>query len=178
MNRKQSKHERRNTMFPGRANYVGPRTGAFGLLHHDQLYETSHDVMERVAYVKREKPENEIATRLHNMIYLGDCSATAKRDALHTDYWAKCGALKADYQAECALLDAGYWAKRAPLDVDYRAKYGALAADYQAKCDALYTDCRAKRALLDAKIMAYIKLYISDCAWSGEELVFARAEGK
>ena len=123
MNRKQSKHERRNTMFPGRANYVGPRTGAFGLLHHDQLYETSHDVMERVAYVKREKPENEIATRLHNMIYLGDCSAIAKRAPLYTDY-------------------------------------------------------QAKFAPLEAKIMAYIKLYISDCAWNGKELVFTRAEGK
>jgi len=167
MNRKQSKHERRNTMFPGRANYVGPRTGAFGLLHHDQLYETSHDVMERVAYVKRKKPENEIATRLHNMIYLGDCSAAAKFAPLYTDYWAKRDALEADYQAKFAPLYPDYWAKRDALEADYQAKFAPLDADY-----------RAKFAPLEAKIMAYIKLYISDCAWNGKELVFARAEGE
>ena len=139
-----------NTLFPGRPNYVGPTKGWFGLLHHEVLCEESHDVMERVDYVKREKPNHEIAIRLHNMIYLGGCEAMDKRAALDADYKAKCGALYADYEAKCAPLDADYEAKRDPLD-----------ADYKAKCDALY-----------AEILAYIKQHIPDCAWNGKELVF------
>mgnify|MGYP003393028010 CR=1 FL=1 len=72
-----------NQLFPGRPNYTGPKTGMFGLLHHRKLCEYSHDVMERVEYVKREKPEHEIAIRLHNMIYLGSCPTAAKRDTLY-----------------------------------------------------------------------------------------------
>jgi hypothetical protein len=68
----------------------------FGLLHHDTLAEASHDVFERVTYVKSNKPRHEISIRLHNMIYLGGCPAAAKR----------------------APLDADYEAKRAPLDAE------------------------------------------------------------
>ena len=106
-----------NTLFPGRYNYTGPTKGWFGFLHHEQLCEKSHDVNERIAYVKHKKPKNEVAIRLHNMIYLGGCEAMAKR---------------------------------ALLDVDYEAK----------------------RALLDAEILAYIKMNIPDCAWNGRTLVF------
>lgn len=85
-----------NTIFPGRPNYTSPRTGWFGLLHHEILCEESHDVMERVDYVRRNKPENEVATRLWNMIYLGGCETVVKRDALGADYWAKRDALDAE----------------------------------------------------------------------------------
>ena len=99
-----------NTLFPGRPDYTGPTSGRFGLLHHDHLCEWSYDVMERVAYVRRAKPQNEIATRLHNMIYLGDCEAAQKiapldadyeekRDPLVSDYWAKLDALNAEILA-------------------------------------------------------------------------------
>lgn len=139
-----------NTLFPGRPNYIGPTSGIFGLLHHDVLCESSHDVMERVRYVKANKPVREVAIRLHNMIYLGACPAAAKRAPLDADYEAKRDALYADYKA-----------KRAPLDADYKAKRAALYADYEAKC-----------APLDAEILAYIRLHIPDCAWNGAELVF------
>ena len=59
-----------NTLFPGRPNYTGPTKGYFGLLHHDQLFEWSDNVLERVAYVKKNKPIAEQAIRLHNMIYI------------------------------------------------------------------------------------------------------------
>ena len=86
-----------NKLFPGRPNYTGPTTGWFGLLHHDLLFEESHDVNERIAYVRHEKPAREIDIRLRNMIYLGALSECwAKRDA----------------------LDAYYRAKRAPLDAE------------------------------------------------------------
>ena len=128
-----------NTMFPGRPRYVGPKTGIFGLLHHTGLCESSHDVMERVAYVKKHKPKREIKIRLHKMIYLGRCKAAAKRDALCADYETK----------------------RAPLYADYETKRAPLYADYW-----------AKRNALDAKIFAYIKKHIPDCAWNGLTLVF------
>ena len=67
-----------NTLFPGRPDYVGPTSGWFGLMHHQILCEKSHNVMERVEYVKTRKPAREIATRLHNMIYLGGCEIVAK----------------------------------------------------------------------------------------------------
>ena len=110
-----------NTLFPGRYNYTGPTKGWFGFLHHAQLCEESHDVNKRIDYVKREKPKNEVAIRLHNMIYLGGCEATAK----------------------LAPLDAAYEAKRAPLDADYAAKRAPLYADYEAKVAPLYAEILA-----------------------------------
>ena len=97
-----------NTLFPGRYNYTGPTKGWFGFLHHEQLCEESHNVNERIYYVKRAKPKNEVAIRLHNMIYLGGCEAVAKRAALNADY--------ADYEAKRAALNADDKAKRAALD--------------------------------------------------------------
>jgi hypothetical protein len=154
--------ETTNTLFPGRPDYVGPTSGVFGLLHHEVLFEDSHNVMERVDYVRREKPKREIAIRLHNMIYLGDCNAALLRAPLDADYEAKLATLYADYEAKRAPLDADYEAKLATLDADYRAKRAPLDADY-----------RAKRAPLDAEILSYIKMHIPDCAWDGEQLAFA-----
>ena len=88
-----------NDLFPGRPDYVGPTKGYFAFLHHKQLFESSHDVMERVAYVKREKPGHEIQTRLHNMIYLPFMT-----DELDADYEAKLAPLYADYEAKLASL--------------------------------------------------------------------------
>ena len=176
-----------NTLFPGRPNYTGPAKGWFGFLHHERVCEESHDVNERIDYVKREKPKNEVPIRLHNMIYLGECAAIAKRDALDAGYKAKRDALdagyEADYEVKSAPLYAGYNAKRAPLYAGYKAKRAALYAGYNAKRDALYAGYKAKRApldagyeakraALDAKILAYIKLHIPDCAWNGKTLVF------
>ena len=183
-----------NTLFPGRPNYTGPTIGYFGLLHHDRLFEESHNVMERVSYVKSCKPAAEISIRLRSMIYLGDCEAVAKRAPLDDDYYAKrapleadydakLAALKADYYAKLAPLDADYYAKRAPLYADYEAKLAALEADYKAKRAPLYADYYAKRAplyadyeaklaALEADILAYIRTHIPDCAWNGTKLVF------
>jgi outer membrane murein-binding lipoprotein Lpp len=150
-----------NTLFPGRYNYTGPTKGWFGFLHHEQLYEESHDVNERIEYVKREKPKNGVAIRLHNMIYLGGCEAIAKLATLN-----------ADYNAKRATLDADYNAKLATLNADYNAKLATLYADYNAKLATLYADYDAKRAPLDAEIFTYIKINIPDCAWNGKTLVF------
>jgi len=163
-----------NTLFPGRPNYTGPITGWFGLLHHEELCETSHDVMERVAYVKANKPKHEVAIRLHNMIYLGDVGADywAKRAPLYADYEAKRDALYADYNAKRDALYADCWAKRDALYADCWAKRVPLDEDYEAKLAALDADYQAKLASLDAKVLIYIKKHIPDCAWNGKTLVF------
>ena len=112
-----------NKLFPGRENYVGPTIGMFAFLHHETLFEKSHNVMERVAYVQREKPKREVWIRLHNMMYLDPvlCPAVAKRDTLYADYEAKCAPLYADYEAKRDTLDADYKAKRDTLDAEILA---------------------------------------------------------
>ena len=97
-----------NKSFPGRPNYTGPTKGWFGLIHHEMLCEPSDNVMERVAYVRREKPRKEVAIRLHNMIYLDPvlCPSIANRAPLYADYTVKRATLYADYTAKCATLDA------------------------------------------------------------------------
>ena len=141
--------ETSNALFPGRPNYTGPTSGWFGLLHHSELFETSHDVNERVAYVKANKPKREVALRLHNMAYLGAIASTCDKRA----------PLYADYKAKRAPLDADWQAKRASLDPDYEAKRAALDPDYEAKRAALY-----------AEVLAYIRSVMPDCAWNGRKL--------
>lgn len=146
-----------NTLFPGRPDYTGPTAGWFGLLHHDVLWEKSHDVRERVRYVERNKAENEVGVRLHNMIYLEEDETVAKLDPLWTDYRTKRNAIYDDYKAA------------------RNAIYGDVMAalvDYAAACARLNADSDAKRAPLDAEILAYIRTHIPDCAWNGTELVF------
>jgi len=182
-----------NVLFPGRPNYTGPTSGWFGLLHHSELFETSHNVQERIAYVKANKPDREVSLRLHNMVYLGAIASTCdKRDALNTDNLAKCDALYADYLAKRDALYADNLAKRDALYADNLAKRDALNTDNLAKCDALYADYlakrdalyarwqakrdvryahwQAKRAPLDAEVLAYILSVMPDCAWNGKKL--------
>lgn len=62
-----------NTLFPGKANYVGPEHGWFGFVHHGELFErTNVGIHHRIHYVKTHKPAKEIPIRLRHIIYLGD----------------------------------------------------------------------------------------------------------
>ena len=139
-----------NQLFPGRPNYTGPNSGVFGLLHHDQLIESSHDVTERIAYVKCAKSKNEIAIRLYNMIYLGLCSEARL-----------CGPLDKNYIVESYLLTSEYFTKQFHSDAEYIAKCTLLERNYQ-----------TKRAWLYKQVFIYIKKHITDCAFNGKELVF------
>ena len=189
-----------NKLFPGRPGYTGPTSGVFAMLHHTVLAERSHDVMERVDYVRRCKPKREIKVRLRNMMYLGaagerytakraplDADHAAKRDTLWADYEAKLDALEADYEAKRSALWADYNAKRydlwtgykAQLDAmradykakrDYKAKLDALWADYKAKRGALSAKYRAKLAPLDAELLRYIETLMPDHAWNGRKI--------
>lgn len=57
--------------------------------------------MERVDYVTRKKPEHEIPTRLHHMIYLSGCEAGVRCEALYAEY--------ADWRRRNALYPREFW---------------------------------------------------------------------
>jgi hypothetical protein len=138
-----------NILFPGRRDYTGPLMGWFGLLHHSDLYEMSRDVMERVEYVMMNKPSNEIAIRLHNMIYLGGCHAMARLETLNNELKAKCE----------TILTLSSHNELDELDIDLERRMARN--EYWVKRDAL-----------QPVILAYIREHIPDCAWNGQELVF------
>lgn len=155
-----------NDRFPGRANYVGPTTGMFGLLHHTLLCEFSWNVMERVKYVVEEKDPHEIPTRLHNMIYLGDCEAAIK---YHEN--------EKVYRTKTAELDSGYWDNRCTLESyetlgERTAKLSPLLAEYRRQRDALDAERLGVIATTNGPILEFIKQHIPNTAWNGKELVF------
>lgn len=65
---------KKNTLFPGKARYVGPQDGWFGFVHHAQMFERADcgNIDQRVAYIKSHKPPREVPTRLRHLIYLGE----------------------------------------------------------------------------------------------------------
>jgi len=90
-----------NKLFPGRANYSGPMAGYFHAVHHAVLFEKSHDIAERIAYIKTAKSKSEVQTRLRNLLFLPFMT-----DTLYADYKAKRAPLDADYEAKRASLYA------------------------------------------------------------------------
>ena len=144
-----------NKLFPGRPNYVGPKSGPFALLHHSELWEWSHDVTERVDYVQREKPEHEQKIRLHNMIYLGGCAVfKGKAGADWNKAWVDWNKAGVDWNK------AGVDLSKARVDWN--------------KAEANWNKVNPNA---DAKILAYIKKHIPNCAWGGKELIFPEARG-
>ena len=60
-----------NTLFPGLPDYIGPEKGLFTLLHHEgPLAEWSDDVLERIDYINKHKPKDEIDIRLRHIVYI------------------------------------------------------------------------------------------------------------
>src|SRR3990167_3630266 len=60
-----------NKLYPGLPDYVGPKSGFFTLLHHHgPPIEWSHDVMERVKYIQKDKAAHERPIRLRHIVYV------------------------------------------------------------------------------------------------------------
>ena len=53
-------------------NYKGKKKGWFAWIHHDTVLEWSDDIMERVEYVRENKPTDELKTRREHMIVAPD----------------------------------------------------------------------------------------------------------
>ena len=165
---------KKNLLFPGLPDYVGPANGYFAFVHHEVLCEYSTNIRERVAFIESCKPKHERETRLRHLLYLDPikCPAAAEIKLLNDDYVAKIKPLKDDYEAKRKLLNDDYWAKIKFLDDDHVAKRNLLNDDHVAKIKLLDDDHVAKRNLLDKPILVYIKNHILDCRWIGDTLVF------
>ena len=134
-----------NTLYPGRPNYTGPQVGIFGLLHHGELFESSHNVNERVAYVRNNKAPAERSIRLHCMCYLepiGGPLSTAHEEAKATAWKA-------------------YEEAKAPA---WKAYEEATATAWKAYEEAM--------APASAIMWKAIKKLVKDAPWNGKELVF------
>ena len=145
----------KNLLYPALPNYKGKTKGFFTLLHHaEHLIEWSDNVMERIEYIIKEKPEEEREIRLRHIMYVPDSLIPVKlRKALAASYKAR----------------AAYKKARA-------ASYKALAAFYKASA-ALYEASVAfdkEWAASDKSktLLAYLQKHVQDCLWNGTEIVF------
>src|SRR3990167_7116491 len=122
-----------NKLFPGRENYVGPTIGMFAFLHHEKLFEESHNVMERVAYVKRDKPKREVWIRLHNMMYLDPalCPAINVTAQAEAEYERVTAQAEAEYQRVTAQAEAEYQRVTAQAYAEYERVRAPAYAEYE-----------------------------------------------
>jgi hypothetical protein len=139
-----------NTIYPGRhlvdpknwAPYTGPTVGEFGALHHNRLSERSINVMERVDYVQRQKPENERASRLWQMCYLDSDRLPAEYNRTLDLAEIKCIRANAEYDRANAEYDRA------------NAEYDRAYVEYAPQIEAL------------------IRALVPDMTWNGREYVY------
>ena len=127
----------------------------FHIHHSGDLIEWSANIKERIAYIKAQKPAEEIETRLKWM--------TPVQGKLPKSV----GAARAEYGAALAELDAAL----AKLLGAARAKYGAARAEYgaaRAKLDAALANNPALEALHAAEHPG--------CPWDGHTLFPKKGE--
>lgn len=62
-----------NHLYPGKPRYIGPTVGYFTLLHHQgPIVEFSHNVKERIHFIKTQKLHEERPIRLRHIVYVPD----------------------------------------------------------------------------------------------------------
>ena len=144
-------------LFPALPDYTGPNAALFGFLHHDQAWGWSHDVAERVAYCRRNKPAAELAIREQHMVYLGV-------EAL----------VPADVLAEAARLPAEGARLRTEGDRLWTEadRLRTEAARLWTEGERLWTEAARLLVPYDAAITALAISLVPDCRWNGSEIVF------
>ena len=189
-----------NVLFPALPGYAGPTSGLFGFLHHDQAWEWSHDVAERVAYCRESKPATELAARERHMVYLSPdrllalgvpAAILAESDRLRDEsarLWAESDRLRAESDrlwAEAARLRA-----EADRLWDEAGRLWDEADRVRGEADRLWTEAdrvrdeadwlwtEAGRLLLPyaEAITALAVSLVPDCLWDGLEIRFDEAE--
>ena len=172
-----------NTLYPGLPNYIGETKGWFTLLHHsDHLIEWSDNVMKRIEYINKKKPEHERKTRLRHIVYVPNSlvpdelqkawaardkawAACQKASAAYGKAWAACGkawAARDKASAAYGKAWAAYQKAWAACDKAWAA-YGKAWAAYQ-KAWAAYEN--------DKNVLAYLHKHVENCKWNGKEIVF------
>ena len=86
---------------PALPGYTGPVEGLFGFLHHDRAWGWSHDVNERIIYVRDNKSKAEVEVRLRHIVYLSPGLLEAAGVPLEVlaeggRLWAESGRLRAE----------------------------------------------------------------------------------
>jgi hypothetical protein len=164
-----------NDRFPGLPDYTGPTAGLFFGVHHSVLFEYSHDINGRLAYVDTRKPCNERLTRRRHIVLLKPEDGEIPAGVWAEGYklWAKGGKLWAEgYKlraegdklwaegdklwAECDKLRAEgdkLWAEGDKL----LAEGGKLLAPYRAALE-----------------LTWLKL-VPGNTWNGKEIVFGQS---
>ncbi len=148
-----------NLLYPGRPNYEGPIQGFFGLLHHSVIAEWSHNVMERVEYVKRYKAENEVEIRLWHMCYLSE----ERLPKEFVEAWKTCVEARKNY------LKAGKTYREAGKT--YR-EAGKTYREAEKACGEAVKTYYKTLKTFSPHLLNLIKELVPDTTWNGEELVF------
>ena len=106
-----------NTLFPGLSNYIGPTLGWFTLLHHEgPLAEWSDNVLERIDYINKHKPKDEIDIRLRHIVYFPK-GLFPKFDKAYLEY----DKARSKYEKACSEYDKA------------RSKYKKASSKYDKK---------------------------------------------
>ena len=145
--------------------------------HHDILIEYCYDYQERVDYIKKEKPEAEIAIRLKLFKLLstlamadlpkGLVKACTERKKANAKYWKACtkyGKVYAEYNKANAKYGKACteWNKA-------NDKYNKALAEY----DKAYVECSKAYAEWDyEERVTWHKKWCGCKEWNGKEMVF------
>lgn len=142
-----------NTMFPGRDNYTGPDIGLLGLCENNHLWKPLHSFAEHIRIIKETKPQNEIAIRLHNLIYINLAVVPGIPPESYA-HWQQAYVLWQE-------ADTYWWATAAHM----RESYARIEESYARRGQA-YARRRESKMPVASQILAYIRAHIPDCAWN------------
>ena len=159
-----TKQAQENLLYPGLPNYVGPKSGYFTLLHHEgPLMEWSHNVMDRIDFIKREKSSIEVPIRLRHIVhYAIELTPGSVQKAYTERQKAYTERLKAEAEWQKAEAE---WLK---ADAEWlKADAERLKADAEwLKADAEWLKAEAD------KLLVYFRKHVPDHRWDGKEIVF------
>jgi hypothetical protein len=78
--------KKKNITHPLKPNYTGPTKGWFIFIHHDTILEYSGDILDRVAYVRTDKPAHEQAARTEALQFVNPKFITTQLDPARRAY--------------------------------------------------------------------------------------------
>lgn len=163
-----------NTIYPGRAGYTGPTRGLFGFVHHDQLYEWSGDINERVQYIQESKPLHEQAMRLHCLVYIDPTDQPwAEADRLLVEGWRL---VDEGGRMWAAGFQPRGWKKRWWLNGIRSRIKGVLMMNRggQLQREGWQLCSKGDRLMTEHReaILARLLELVPDAPWDGDKLVF------
>ena len=126
-----------NTNKPGLPAYTGPNKGWALWVHHEQMLEYCTDFAGRIAYIRREKPRHEQATRLAALTYLTPDEIPPALDTARAAYHTAWAAYDTAWAAYDIAL-AAYHTARAALDTAWAAAQPLVLSLCERYCPGLY----------------------------------------